>query len=44
MAVAATQVSWRVELAIRPGCLDDFTKLTGEMVSSAQVENGVLAY
>src|SRR4051794_4028043 len=38
------QVSWRVELTIRPGCLDDFTKLTGEMVSSAQAENGVLAY
>ena len=44
MAVAAMQVSWMVELAIRPGCLDDFTKLTGEMVSSAQAKNGVLAY
>ena len=31
-------------MAIRPGCLDDFTKLTGEMVSSAPAENGVLAY
>ena len=31
-------------MAIRPGCLDDFTKLIGEMVSSAQAENGVLAY
>jgi quinol monooxygenase YgiN len=38
------QVSWWVELAVRPGCLDGFAKLTGEMVSSAQAENGVLAY
>jgi quinol monooxygenase YgiN len=31
-------------LALRPGCLEDFAKLTGEMVASAQAENGVLAY
>jgi quinol monooxygenase YgiN len=38
------QVSWWVELAIWPGCLEEFAKLTGEMVASAQAENGVLAY
>jgi quinol monooxygenase YgiN len=38
------QVSWWVELALRPGCLENFAKLTGEMVASAQAENGVLAY
>jgi quinol monooxygenase YgiN len=42
--MAAMQVSWWVELALRPGCLEDFAKLTGEMVASAQAENGVLAY
>jgi hypothetical protein len=44
MAVPAIQVSWWVELALRPGCLENFAKLTGEMVASAQAENGVLAY
>ena len=39
-----TTVSWWVELAIRPGCLDDFENLTREMVTSTQVESGVLAY
>ena len=38
------QVSWWVELALRPGCLEEFAKLTGEMVASAQAETGVLAY
>jgi quinol monooxygenase YgiN len=38
------QVSWWVELAVRPGCLDDFEKLTGEMVNSTRAEHGVLAY
>jgi quinol monooxygenase YgiN len=38
------QVSWWVELAVRPGCLDEFETLTGEMVASAQAEKGVLAY
>jgi quinol monooxygenase YgiN len=38
------QVSWWVELAVRPGCLKEFAKLTGEMVAAAQAENGVLAY
>jgi quinol monooxygenase YgiN len=38
------QVSWWVELAVRPGCLDAFETLTGEMVAATQVELGVLAY
>jgi quinol monooxygenase YgiN len=38
------QVSWWVELAVRIGCLDDFEKLTGEMVNSSRAERGVLAY
>lgn len=37
-------VSWWVELAVRPGCLANFEKLTGEMVAAAQTEYGVLAY
>jgi quinol monooxygenase YgiN len=36
-------VSWWVELVVRPGCLDEFETLTGEMVTSTQAENGVLA-
>jgi quinol monooxygenase YgiN len=44
LVVAAMQVSWWVELALRPGCLEEFARLTGEMVASAQAENGVLAY
>src|SRR5216683_2022427 len=38
------QVSWLVELAIKPGQLNNFRKLTGEMVESTQVEPGVLSY
>ena len=38
------QISWWVELAIRPGCLDAFETLTGEMVASTRTESGVLAY
>jgi quinol monooxygenase YgiN len=37
-------VFWWVELVVRPGCLDEFETLTGEMVASTQAENGVLAY
>jgi quinol monooxygenase YgiN len=44
LAVGTMQVSWWVEVAVRPGCLDDFEKLTGEMVSSTRAERGVLAY
>ena len=42
--VGAMQVSWSVELEIRPGCLDDFEELTGEMVAAARAESGVLGY
>ena len=31
-------------MAVRPGCLDDFEKLTGEMVNSTRAEREVLAY
>jgi quinol monooxygenase YgiN len=42
--VGAIQGSWSVELEIRPGCLDDFEELTGEMVAAARAESGVLGY
>jgi quinol monooxygenase YgiN len=38
------QISWWVELAVRPGCLDAFEALTGDMVASTSAESGVLAY
>jgi putative acetyltransferase len=38
------EVSWRVELAVKPGQLDNFRALTGEMVESALGEIGVLSY
>jgi len=37
-------VSWWVELAVKPGELANFEKLTGEMVASTRAEAGVLAY
>ena len=42
--MTATEVSWWVELAVRPGCLDEFERLTGKMVASTRAERGVLAY
>ena len=42
--MSATDVSWWVELAVKPGCLDEFEKLTGEMVAVTRAERGVLAY
>jgi quinol monooxygenase YgiN len=36
------QISWWVELAVRPGCLDEFETLAGEMVASTRAESGVL--
>jgi quinol monooxygenase YgiN len=42
--IGRKEVCWWVELAIRPRCLNDFEKLTGEMVTSTRAENGVLAY
>ncbi len=38
------QVSWLVELAVKPGQLEKFRALTSEMVKSAEDESGVLIY
>src|ERR1700686_1861601 len=38
------QISWRVELAVKPGQIDNFQGLTGEMVESTRKESGVLGY
>ncbi len=38
------QVSWWVEVAVRPNCLEAFEALTGEMVAATRDEQGVLAY
>ncbi len=38
------QVSWHVELGVRPGKLDRFRALTSEMVESTRGEAGVLSY
>ena len=38
------EISWCVELAIKPGQLANFEKLTGEMVASTRTEEGVLDY
>jgi quinol monooxygenase YgiN len=40
----APEVSWWVELAIKPGRLGAFEQLTGEMVRSTRDETGVLSY
>ena len=44
LTVTTMAVSWLVELTVQPGRLDDFEKLTGEMVASTRAEQGVLAY
>jgi len=38
------QVAWHVELAVKPGALNDFRTLTGEMVEATRGEPGVLSY
>jgi quinol monooxygenase YgiN len=38
------QVAWHVELAIKPSKLDNFRRLTNQMVESARREEGVLTY
>jgi quinol monooxygenase YgiN len=38
------QISWCVELAVKPGQLDSFLELTGQMVESTRNEFGVLSY
>jgi quinol monooxygenase YgiN len=42
--VKTMQIAWWVELSVRPGCLYEFEKLTGEMVAATRAESGVLAY
>jgi quinol monooxygenase YgiN len=38
------EVSWHVELAIKPGQLDDLRALTDEMVEATRLEPGTLNY
>jgi len=38
------EIAWRVELAVKPGRLDPFRALTGEMVDFTRGESGVLSY
>jgi quinol monooxygenase YgiN len=38
------QVVWQVELVVKPGTLDNFRALTGEMVEATRGEPGVLNY
>ena len=38
------EICWHVELLIKPGQLESFRTLTGEMVESARRELGVLSY
>ena len=41
---AGEQVSWQVELKVRPGKLNNFRTLTREMTDSTRGERGVLTY
>lgn len=38
------QICWHVELTIKPGQLESFRELTGEMVEATRREPGVLSY
>lgn len=38
------EVSWQVELAVKPGKLDDFRALTHDMVESTRAEPGALIF
>ena len=38
------EISWQVELEVKPGALNSFRALTSEMVASARGEPGVLNY
>ena len=40
----AEEMSWHVELRVKPGQLGNFRRLTGEMVAAARREPGVLSY
>ena len=38
------QIAWQVALAVKPGQLDNFEKLTREMIEFTRGETGVLSY
>lgn len=38
------EISWCVELKVRPGKLEQFRALTGAMVQATRAERGVLSY
>jgi len=38
------EISWHVELRVKPGQLGNFRTLTGEMVAATRREPGVLSY
>jgi quinol monooxygenase YgiN len=38
------EISWHVELGVKPGQLGNFQKLTAEMVDATRREHGVLSY
>jgi quinol monooxygenase YgiN len=40
----AGEISWHVELRVKPGQLSNFRRLTGEMVAMTRREPGVLSY
>jgi len=40
----SNEIAWQVELAIRPGELENFRTLTSAMVESTKGERGVLIY
>jgi quinol monooxygenase YgiN len=40
----STEISWHVELAVKPGKLEDFRILTREMVEATRGEPGALIY
>ena len=37
-------ISWHVELRVKPGQMDAFCSLTGEMVEATKLEHGALIY
>ena len=42
--MSSAEISWHVELKVKPGQLSCFQTLTGEMVAAARAEPGVLSY
>lgn len=43
-SASAAEISWHVELRVKPGQLSNFRTLTGEMVGATRRERGVLSY